>query len=120
MSEESESAGIKKFRQRWQQLGRLKIHVEELDLDVYSNPWTLLDEEHLRAKGLSLDENEGVLWLIINKAQNEAGEMLFKPEDAPVLKRIAEAPLLKALAFRIVASNSDESPEKKSGATPTP
>ena len=112
-------SAIDKFRARYVGLGRLRIYVPELDLDIWSKPYTLLDEQELSQQVSDLNSPESFIALIIRKAEAEDGSRLFKPEDAPVLKRVGEASLLKSIALRIITSDTDGvDAAEKSEATP--
>lgn len=115
-------SAIDKFKDRYRGLGRIRVYVPELDLEIWSQPYTIHDEHELMQQvGGKIDTPEGFLAFLIRKAEDANGRPLFAPTDMPTLKRIAESNLVKAIVLRIIAADSDdpqESPEGKSEATP--
>lgn len=108
------SKGIEAFKKRYSQLGRICISVDELEgLEIWAKPFTLMDQQELEAAGHTLDSPDGVVFLILRKAEDADGAKLFAPEDAPVLKRVGETSMLKAIAVRMITSEGDVSPEEK-------
>ena len=104
-------SALDKFKERYRGLGRIRIYVPEIDLDIWSKPYTLHDEIELTEKMGGLDTPASFAALIIRKGEDENGNKLFQPGDEIELVRIAEAGVLKAIAFRIIGSDSDAQSE---------
>lgn len=106
------SKGLDAFANRYQQIGRMRLEVPELDLDMWFSPFTMLDQQELDQAGHSIDSVEGMVWTIIRKAEDANGERLFDVQDGPRLKRVAEVSLLKAIVIKLVTSDGT-TPEEK-------
>lgn len=96
---------------------RGRIEVPELGssndqpLVIFHKPYTLHDDRSM-ARYAKEDSPDGFAHIIVAKAEDEAGNKLFDPEDKPKLIRIAPALVLKRVAMQIIASVSPGDAEK--------
>jgi len=84
---------------------------EDTPLVIYATPYTIADDKAI-ARFLRDDDPEGFLEIVIRKAMDGNGERLFSLEDRPVLKRTADAAVVKRVAMRIMAGVTREEAEK--------
>jgi len=102
---------------RWQARGRTVIDLPEIPDDAgnptvwYARPFTILDAKAL-APFTGSDDEDGHIEIILRKAEDAEGNLLFTKADKPKLKRILEAVIIRRVSMQILVTTDLEQAEK--------